>query len=285
MILVIAEKPSLGKDIAAALPGTATTKDGCIYKGDYVVTWVYGHMLTFKEPEDYDEAYKTWELSQLPIYFENWGQKIGKDSAKKTGLVSKSARVKQIGSLLKEADMVIHAGDPDEEGQLLVDELLRWFKYKGPVKRLDTGNTVLPAMKKSLKNMKDNAAFINEGYSAYARALADLIVGVNMSRYFSIKNNKFLSVGRVQTPTLGLVVARDLAIEKHVKTVYYELFANMAIGTKIVECEFRTYKDNPALTDGKFLDKTYLYKKISELSGLSYSNIQIEKKMEKDIMC
>lgn len=282
MILVIAEKPSLGKDIAAALPGTATIKDGCIYKGDYVVTWVYGHMLTFKAPEDYDESYKTWELSQLPIYFENWGQKIGKDSTHRAGSVSKSTRVKQIGALLKQANMVIHAGDPDEEGQLLIDELLRWFKYKGPVKRLDTGNTVLPALQKSLKNMKDNSSCINEGYSAYARSLADLIVGINMSRYFSIKNSKLLSVGRVQTPTLGLVVARDLAIEGHVKTLYYELFAKLSIGGKEIESEFKTFKDNPALTDGRFLDKAYLEPKAADFVGKHFSRIQVRKQIVKD---
>lgn len=282
MILVIAEKPSLGKDIAAALPGTATNKDGCIYKGDYVVTWVFGHMLTFKDPEDYDEKYKKWELAQLPIYFENWGQKIGKDSAKKQGTISKSAKVKQIGALLKQADMVIHAGDPDEEGQLLVDELLRWFHYKGPVKRLDTGNTVLPAMQKALKNMRDNASCENAGYSAYGRALADLIVGINMSRYFSIKNNKFVSVGRVQTPTLGLVVARDYAIENHVKTRYYELFGKLSVSDKEIECKFETFKENPALTDGRFLDKDYLNVKASDILNKNFSDIKISKKIEKE---
>lgn len=282
MILVIAEKPSLGKDIAAALPGSATVKENCIYKGEYVVTWVYGHMLTFKDPEDYDESYKKWELSQLPIYFENWDQKIGKDSIKKSGAVSKRARVKQIGELLKQADLVIHAGDPDEEGQLLVDELLRWFKYKGPVKRLDTGNTVLPALQKALKKMKDNSSCVNEGYSAYGRALADLIVGINMSRYFSVKNNKLLSVGRVQTPTLGLVVARDYAIENHVTTKYYELFGDLTVSGKEIECEFKTYKDNSVLTDGKFLETDYLDIKAAEIKGKSYPEIKINKKIEKE---
>lgn len=286
MILIIAEKPSLGKDIAAALPGTATSKDGCIYKGDYVVTWVYGHMLTFKEPEDYDESYKVWDLSQLPIYFDPWGQKIGKDSAKKPGTVSKSARVKQIGDLLKKADMVIHAGDPDEEGQLLVDELLRWFKYSGPVKRLDTGNTVLPAMKKALNNLKDNSGYVNNGYSAYARALADYIVGINMSRYFTLKNNNgktgVLSVGRVQTPTLGLVVARDLSIENHVKAMYYNLFAKLSVSGKEIECQFKTYKENPALTDGRFLEKTYLLDRERELQGKHFSRVHISKQIVKD---
>lgn len=283
MILVIAEKPSLARDIAEALPGKATSKDGCIFKGDYVVTWVFGHMLSFKDPEDYDEKYKVWDLSHLPIYFDNWEQKIGSDGQKAKGQVSKSARVKQIGTLLKNADMVIHAGDPDEEGQLLIDELLRWFKYKGPVKRLDTGNTVKSALEKALKNMKDNSLCVNNGYSAYARSLADLIVGINMSRFFSIKNKKALSVGRVQTPTLGLVVARDLAIEKHVKIVYYELFADMNIDGNNIECLFNTYKENPALTDGKFLDKDYLINKEKAIKSQSHFNIKISKKTEKEL--
>ena len=283
MILVIAEKPSLGRDIAAALPGRATAKDGCIYKGDYVITWVYGHMLTFKDPEDYDEKYKAWDLAQLPIYFENWGQKIGEESSKKKqGQPSKRARVKQIGALLKQADMVIHAGDPDEEGQLLVDELLRWFNYKGPVKRLDTGNTVTPALQKALKRMRDNSDCINEGYSAYARGLADFIVGINMTRYFSVKNNNLLSVGRVQTPTLGLVVARDLAIEGHVKTSYYELYADVALPGHKIETHFNTYKENPALTDGRFLKKGYLIQKAGELRGATFHNINISKVEEKE---
>lgn len=283
MILVIAEKPSLGRDIAAALPGRATAKDGCIYKGDYVITWVYGHMLTFKDPEDYDEKFKTWDLAHLPIYFENWGQKIGEESAKKkAGQPSKRARVKQIGALLKQADMVIHAGDPDEEGQLLVDELLRWFNYKGPVKRLDTGNTVTPALQKALKRMRDNSVCVNDGYSAYARALADFIVGINMTRYFSIKNNKLLSVGRVQTPTLGLVVSRDLAIEGHIKTNYYELFADVAVPGHKIETHFTTYKENPALTDGKFLKKDYLDQKASEIRGTVFHSISVSKVEEKD---
>lgn len=282
MILIIAEKPSLGKDIAAALPGSASTKDGCIYKGDYVVTWVYGHMLTFKAPEDYDDKYKKWELSHLPIYFDNWGQKVGKDSNTKPGTVSKSARVKQIGNLLKNADMVIHAGDPDEEGQLLVDELLRWFNYNGPVKRLDTGNTVLPALQRALQNLKDNSLFVNDGYSAYARALSDLIVGINVSRFFSIKNNKFLSVGRVQTPTLGLVVARDLAIENHVKTKYYELFAELSVSGKNIECEFKTFDSNSALVDDRFQDTDYLHKTAAEIELQKYDKITISKKVEKE---
>lgn len=276
--LVIAEKPSLGKDIAAALPGgNATTKDGCIYKGNYIVTWVFGHMLSLKEPEDYNEDYKEWNLRQLPIYFEPWDVKIGIDAKKAPGQISKAARVKQIGTLLKQADMVIHAGDPDEEGQLLVDELLRWFHYKGPVKRLDTGNTTKEALQKALRHMQDNKTRETEGWSAYARSVADMMVGVNMSRYFSLNNPATLTIGRVQTPTLGLVVNRDAIIENHVKTMFYEMFANTEIQGKQIECKFVPDKNNPNLTDGKMLNRAVLEEKQPSLNHRTLSNIQITK--------
>ena len=142
MILVIAEKPSLGRDIADALMGEVKERTNrYIKKGDYTVTWVFGHMLSLKEPEDYDEKYKKWSLEDLPIFFSDWGQKIGEDNAQGRSFETKAQRVRLIGELLKEADSVIHAGDPDEEGQLLIDELLRWFDYKKPIMRLNTGDT------------------------------------------------------------------------------------------------------------------------------------------------
>ena len=228
MILVIAEKPSLGRDIADALPGSKHGSDRrYIQKGDYIITWVFGHMLSLKEPEDYDKKYKKWSLEQLPVYFPNWGQKIGEDS-NNGKFESKAARVELIGELLEKSDSVIHAGDPDEEGQLLIDELLRWFNYKKPVMRLDTGDTTQGGLKKALSRMKDNKECEKEGMSAYARSVADLMVGVNMSRFFSCLNTGvLLTVGRVQTPTLGLVVARDMQIEGHEKTVYYDVMADL----------------------------------------------------------
>lgn len=142
MILVIAEKPSLGRDIADALPGQVTERNNrFIRKGDYAVTWVFGHMLSLKEPEDYDMKYKKWSLDDLPIYFDSWELKMGEDSNSNRNYETKAQRVGLIGELLEESESVIHAGDPDEEGQLLIDEILRWFDYKKPVKRLNTGDT------------------------------------------------------------------------------------------------------------------------------------------------
>lgn len=248
MILVLAEKPSLGRDIAAALPGSKTGNDRrFIEKGEYIVTWVFGHMLTLKEPEDYDKKYKKWDISMLPIYFEDWGQKIGSDSGSGNNFESKASRVQLIGELLEKSDSVIHAGDPDEEGQLLIDELLRWFNYDKPVKRLDTGDTTNAGLKKALTRMKDNRECVNEGWSAYARSVADLMVGVNMSRFFTCKNpGALLTVGRVQTPTLGLVVARDMAIEGHTKTVYYDIYIDLEVetpdGVKTVRAKYQPKK-------------------------------------------
>lgn len=279
MILVIAEKPVLGKAIADALPGTATMKNGCIYKGDYIVTWVFGHMLSLKEPEDYDIGYKSWNINSLPIFFKDWQVKIGKDGNLNKGQISKSQRVNQIGSLLKQADEVIHAGDPDDEGQLLIDELLRWFNYKGIVKRLDTANTTLAAMKKALSHMTDNKPHEPYGWSAYARSVADLMVGINMSRLFSCKNQTLLTIGRVQTPTLGLVVNRDLAIEGHHKQKYYTIGCDINFNNDTVQADFIPAKTDSNLVDGHILSKDYAEQICNRLKGQVLKNINITKKI------
>ncbi len=279
MILVIAEKPVLGKAIADALPGTATMKNGCIYKDDYIVTWVFGHMLSLKEPEDYDIGYKSWNINSLPIFFKDWQVKIGKDGNLNKGQISKSQRVNQIGNLLKQADEVIHAGDPDDEGQLLIDELLRWFNYKGIVKRLDTANTTLAAMKKALLHMTDNKPHEPYGWSAYARSVADLMVGINMSRLFSCKNQTLLTIGRVQTPTLGLVVNRDLAIEGHHKQKYYTIACDINFNNDTVQADFIPSKTDSNLVDGHILSKEYAEQICNRLKGQILKNINITKKI------
>lgn len=279
MILVIAEKPVLGKAIADALPGTAAMKNGCIYKDDYIVTWVFGHMLSLKEPEDYDIGYKSWNINSLPIFFKDWQVKIGKDGNLNKGQISKSQRVNQIGNLLKQADEVIHAGDPDDEGQLLIDELLRWFNYKGIVKRLDTANTTLIAMKKALSHMTDNKPHEPYGWSAYARSVADLMVGINMSRLFSCKNQTLLTIGRVQTPTLGLVVNRDLAIEGHHKQKYYTIGCDINFNNNTVQADFIPAKTDSNLVDGHILSKEYAEQICNRLKGQVLKNINITKKI------
>lgn len=140
MKLIIAEKPALVSAIADALDGPRKSLQGSTYMtvGDYTLISVFGHLLELKEPEDYDECYKDRKnISLLPIYFDDWGLKVKEPDAKHKDSPPEE-RLNEIGRLLKQCEYVIHAGDPDEEGQLLIDEVLRWFHYKGKAYRLDT---------------------------------------------------------------------------------------------------------------------------------------------------
>jgi len=272
MKLIIAEKPMLARAIADAIPGSAVQKNGYTIKGGYTIVSAFGHLLTLKEPEDYDEElYRRWTMEALPIYFPDWGKKPG------TG---KEERLNLIGSLLKEAECVIHAGDPDDEGQYLIDEILQWFSYTGPVYRLATGDTTEAALAKALASMKDNRAFVNAGWSAHARSVADIMVGFNFSRYFTLLNPhvKMLTVGRVQTPTLGLVVMRDLAIENHSKLVYYLLSAQLSLDGRSIRARFEPAKDDPNLEDGRITDGAYAEELAQALRGKTIPKVIVSTK-------
>ena len=277
MKLIIAEKPMLARAIAAAIEGSSVNKDGYAVKGEYAIVAAFGHLLTLKEPEDYDaEVYGRWSLEALPIFFEDWGKKPGE---------GKEDRLNLIGRLLGEAECVIHAGDPDDEGQYLIDEILQWFKYSGPVYRLSTGDTTEAALRKALANLKDNKEFENYGWSAHARSVADIMVGYNFSRYFSLKNPhvKMLTVGRVQTPTLGLVVTRDLAIEDHTKQRYFIIGADLTVQaadgkSKTVHTVLEPAKDDPNLEDGRICDEDYAAETVDALKGKSFDGVKVEMK-------
>lgn len=258
MRLFIAEKKVLGEAIAEALEGKAITKDNVIYKGNDAVIWCSGHLLTLREPESYNEKYKVWNMADLPIYFADWENAVPAENR---------TRVKQIGDLIKRAEIVVNCGDTDEEGQLLVDEILRWFHYTGPCKRLDTANTTVDALKKALIRMKDNKECEADGWSAYAREVADMTFGINFTRFFSKSYNAKLPVGRVMTPTLGLVVNRDKAIEGHKKIYYFILNVKSDIKGKPVCLKFVPDKDLPELEDGKFLSDSFLKELVSTIKG------------------
>ena len=221
MKLILAEKPELAKAIATAIcQRPINNRDGSINCGEYTVISAFGHLFRLKQPEEYDIKYKKWTKETLPIFFEDW--QIVPDQ-------SKIGRVNTIGELLKQAEVVIHAGDPDDEGQLLIDEILEYFKYSGKVLRLSTNDNNPEYIRKQLDKMEDNSLHLPNGYSARARSVADFIVGINYSRFFTLSNRTrdLMNVGRVQTPTLGLVVARDMLIENHTKLNYYELFLEL----------------------------------------------------------
>lgn len=224
--LFIAEKPSLGRAIAAALPGTKKNEQGYIRcsNGD-VVTWCIGHLLEQIDPDGYDERYKKWNLADLPIIPQQWQLKPRASASKQLTVVKK---------LLRDAHQIVHAGDPDREGQLLVDEVLDYCKVsqskKEAAQRLLISDLNLPAVKRALEKMRLNREFIPLSVSALARSRADWLYGMNMSRAYTLLGQKagyqgVLSVGRVQTPVLGLVVRRDEEIENFVPRDYFTLDA------------------------------------------------------------
>ncbi len=224
--LFIAEKPSLGRAIAAALPGPKKNDQGFIRCGNGdVVTWCIGHLLEQVEPDAYDDRYKKWNLADLPIVPEVWQLRPRKSASKQLSVVRK---------LLKESSQIIHAGDPDREGQLLVDEVLDYCKVtkskKQTAQRLLISDLNLPAVKRALNQMRSNRDFIPLSVSALARSRADWLYGMNMSRAYTLLGQKagyqgVLSVGRVQTPVLGLVVRRDEEIENFSPRDYFTLHA------------------------------------------------------------
>lgn len=258
--LVIAEKPMLAKAILDAIPGTAKSiKAGerVFYteKGDYLVVALAGHVLQLKEPEDYDPKYKKWTLEDLPIFFPDWAAVPAQ---------GKSDIVRCVKSLLPQADSVIHAGDVDDEGQLIVDELLRYCGYRGKVQRLYTSDTSTAALKKRLGMLEDNAKWEPLGVSAYARSVTDKTFGINFSRLYTKLNGTLLTVGRVQTPAMGLVVARDEAIENHVARKYYALEVQAEIDGRqpYIPAEFIPTKGSPLLGEE---DKVWERKGLEEV--------------------
>ncbi|WP_087019168.1 DNA topoisomerase III [Thaumasiovibrio subtropicus] len=224
--LYIAEKPSLGRAIAAVLPKPHKNEQGYIKLGNGdIVTWCVGHLLEQVEPDAYDERYKKWSLADLPILPEQWQLKPRSSASKQLSVIRK---------LVKSANEIVHAGDPDREGQLLVDEVIDYLKVpqtkKRSAKRLLISDLNPPAVKRALNQLRDNSEFVPLSVSALARSRADWVYGMNMSRAYTLLGkqagyNGVLSVGRVQTPVLGLVVRRDDEIANFVPKAYFELDA------------------------------------------------------------
>lgn len=288
MQLIIAEKPELGRAIAAAISAPQQYDKAAqiirtkLHGEETIIVWCFGHLLELWDPEDYDEKYAKWTMDTLPFYFPNWKHKPRSDDKGKNGIKN---RVNQIGMLLKQASTVVNAGDIDEEGQLLIDELLRFHNYTGRTLRLNTNDTSQAAMARALEAMEPNEKYVQAGLSAFGRQLGDKIFGYNLSRYFTLINGGRVTLpsGRVKLPTLGLVVRRDRLIEGHQKLMYYTVDVSVDVNGQLIQCRYVPNKDNPHLSEGRILDKAYAQSIQRALSGKALSPIKITKTIQKEV--
>ena len=215
MKLVIAEKPSMARAI----------KD--VVGIEYEVTNAFGHILELAEPDVYlpddvpvnpKNGKKIWRACDLPILPSDWKQIPKRKDAD---------QLKKIGELLKKADLVVNAGDPDREGQLLIDEILEHFRYRGRVERVWLSALDKTSIEKAFRDLRDNRTYRPLSDAARGRSRADWLVGMNFTRAATLASGTFYSLGRVQTPTLALVVRRDRTIEAFVPRDYFEIVGRM----------------------------------------------------------
>ncbi|MEC5318857.1 DNA topoisomerase III [Brenneria populi subsp. brevivirga] len=228
MRLFIAEKPSLARAIADVLPKPHRRGDGFIACGQNdVVTWCVGHLLEQAQPDVYDARYARWSLADLPIIPQKWLLQPRPSVSKQLNTIKK---------LLADASEIIHAGDPDREGQLLVDEVLEYLSLpeekRRQVQRCLVNDLNPQAVERAVSRLRENREFIPLCVSALARSRADWLYGINMTRAYTLLGRNagydgVLSVGRVQTPVLGLVVRRDEEIENFTPKDYFEVKAHI----------------------------------------------------------
>lgn len=218
MILCITEKPSVAKDIASII-GATTRRDGYYEGGDYKVTWTYGHLCTLKEPADYTDLWKRWSLGSLPMIPAKFGIKIiEQESIKKQFNVIKS--------LISEASEVINCGDAGQEGELIQRWVMQKANCNCNVKRLWISSLTDESIKEGFESLKPQDQFDNLYYAGLSRAIGDWILGMNATRLYSLKYSspgKVLSIGRVQTPTLALIVQRHREITNFQPEDFWEL--------------------------------------------------------------
>lgn len=253
--LFIAEKPSVARAIADGLPGSVQRKDTHFVVGNDAVIWLYGHVLRLAEPEDYDERYKRWNPDHLPIVPAVWKMipsEFG-DAAR---------QVRTIASLGKSFDVIVNAGDPDREGQLLVDEVLDYVGlFKSSSKtflRILPNATDAASIQRALKKIESNDKYRSLYHAGMGRSYSDWLLGMNLTRAVTtllVQGKGVASVGRVQTPTLGLVVRRDETIENFVARNFYNLALTVSTVAGNITLTFEPKDEDKRIWDAEVAKK------------------------------
>ncbi len=242
--LVLAEKPSVARDIANVL-GAKKNNGGYIEGDKYVITWALGHLVTLADPDAYDKKYQKWNLDDLPMLPEKMKLVVIKQTSK---------QYKTVASLLarNDIDKVIIATDAGREGELVARWIMMKAHNKKPAFRLWISSQTNKAIKDGFANLKPAKEYDNLYYSAQARAEADWLVGLNVTRALTCKHNASLSAGRVQTPTLAMIVKREEDISKFRPTDYYTLQAVF----KDFKATYRDAKNNTRFSQKEFVEET-----------------------------
>lgn len=220
MIVCIAEKPSVAREIAEVL-GAKTRKDGYLEGNGYQVTWTFGHLCTLKEPADYTPQWKQWGICVLPMIPQRFGIKLIENETYKR-------QFETIKGLFLNADMIVNCGDAGQEGELIQRWVLQMSGAKCPVKRLWISSLTEESIREGFNNLKDQSEFQGLYESGLSRSIGDWILGMNATRLYTLRfsdrsSRQILSIGRVQTPTLALIVNRQREIDHFVSTPYWEL--------------------------------------------------------------
>lgn len=221
-MVCIAEKPSVAREIADVL-GAKLKKNGYIEGNGYQVTWTFGHLCTLKEPHDYDPRWRVWALSTLPMMPPRFGIKLIENETYK-------AQFQVIEQLMRNADMIVNCGDAGQEGELIQRWVMQKARAKCPVKRLWISSLTEEAIREGFNHLEDSSKFQHLYEAGLCRAIGDWLLGMNATRLYSLKygggysrDRKVLSIGRVQTPTLALIVNRQNEIDNFKPEPYWEL--------------------------------------------------------------
>ena len=217
--LVLAEKPSVGREIARVL-GCRQSGNGCLIGPRYIVTWALGHLVELAQPETYGDQYKTWSLETLPMMPEKMELTVIPQTSKQYSAVKKLLHDPQVSSL-------VIATDAGREGELVARWILQKAGFHKPIQRLWISSQTDRAIRDGFAHLRDGRDYINLYQSAQSRAEADWLVGLNVTRALTCKHNAQLSAGRVQTPTLAMIVRREEEIRRFTPKNYYNVRADL----------------------------------------------------------